>query len=124
MYGMNNQSISVLRRWKTPGQITDMPRAVSGNDNLKASSRWIEDGSYLRLKNITLSYQFNKKLIRKLGISKIQPYITAQNLITFTRYKGFDPEVNQWGDNAVVQGIDWGTYPQSKTFIFGVNIEL
>ncbi|CEN35645.1 hypothetical protein CCAN12_620028 [Capnocytophaga canimorsus] len=88
------------------------------------SSRWVEDGSYLRVKQITLSYDVPLDGIKRLGIKKIQPYFTAQNLFTWTTYKGFDPEVNQFsGNNEPVLGIDWGTYPQTKTFIFGLNVE-
>jgi len=119
MYDLKNQSVKVLDRWRTPGQITDVPKA---NFDLRPSSYFVEDGSYIRLKDVTLSYNFNVAVLRKLGISKIQPYITGSNLITLTRYSGMDPEVNQWGDSAV-QGIDWGTYPQSRAFTFGLNIE-
>lgn len=123
MYHTRNQSTKVLDRWKIPGQITDMPRATSSTDNIKASTRWIEDGSYIRLKAVTLSYNVMSNKLKQLGIYKIQPYVTAQNLFTITNYSGFDPEVNQWGGDARVQGIDWGTYPQVKTFIFGLNVE-
>ncbi|NDV70255.1 TonB-dependent receptor [Dysgonomonas sp. 25] len=123
MYHTRNQSTKVRDRWKIPGQITNMPRATSGTDNIKASTRWVEDGSYVRLKTVTLSYNIQNNKLKKLGIGRIQPYITAQNLYTITDYSGFDPEVNQWGGDARVQGIDWGTYPQVKTFIFGLNVE-
>jgi len=123
MYDAKNQSTAVLARWKIPGQITDMPRAVSSKENLKTSSRFVEDGSFLRLKSLTLSYNVTGKLLKKLNIGRLQPYFTAQNLLTFTNYKGFDPEVNQWGGSALVQGLDWGTYPQTKSYVFGVNVE-
>lgn len=123
MYSSRNQSTEVLRRWRNPGDITDMPRALISTENVKASSRWIEDGSYLRVKNITLSYEFPKQMLKKIFLNRLQVYASAQNLITFTKYKGFDPEVNQFGNNATVQGIDWGTYPQVKTFVFGLNVE-
>lgn len=122
MYKDQNQSTAVLNRWKTPGQITDIPRAKKGTDNVRASSRWIEDGSYLRLKTLTLAYNLANADLAKYGIRKLQPYFTAQNLWTLTNYKGFDPEVNQ-GLSGPTMGIDWGTYPQTKTFIFGLNIE-
>ncbi|WP_243349320.1 TonB-dependent receptor [Parabacteroides sp. FAFU027] len=124
MYDAKNQSTEVLRRWKILGQITDIPRAVRNTDNIRTSTRFIEDGSYLRLKTLTLSYNVPSRLLKKWSIGKIQPYLTAQNLLTLTKYKGFDPEVNQWGGSSMVQGIDWGSYPQVKTFIFGVNVEL
>jgi len=123
MYDAKNQSTAVLARWKIPGQITDMPRAVASKENLKTSSRFVEDGSFLRLKSLTLSYNVTGKLLKKWNIGRLQPYFTAQNLLTFTKYKGFDPEVNQWGGSALVQGLDWGTYPQTKSYVFGVNVE-
>jgi TonB-linked SusC/RagA family outer membrane protein len=123
MYNGMNQSTEVIRRWRIPGQITDIPRATSSTDNLRASTRFIEDGSYLRLKSLTLSYNIKSSFLDRLKISRLQPYFTAQNLFTLTNYSGFDPEVNQYGGSSTVQGIDWGTYPQVKTFIFGLNID-
>jgi TonB-dependent starch-binding outer membrane protein SusC len=123
MYDAKNQSTRVLDRWRRPGQITYMPKATSSKDNLLASTRFVENGSYLRLKTLTLSYDLGLQVMKKLRITKIQPYFTAQNLLTFTKYKGFDPEVNEFGGSALVQGVDWGTYPHSKSYIFGLNIE-
>jgi len=120
MYDLKNQSTEVLRRWRTPGQITDIPKA---GFNLQPSSFFVEDGSYLRLKDVTLSYNFRGNLLTRAGIAKLQPYLTASNLFTLTNYSGMDPEVNEWGNSGAVQGIDWGTYPHSKTFVFGVNVE-
>lgn len=119
MYDGKNQITDVLRRWRIPGQITDVPKA--GFD-MKNSTYFIEDGSYLRVKDITLSYDFSGKWMRKLHLAKLQPYFTVTNLLTWTRYSGMDPEVNQWGNSGAVQGIDWGTYPQTKTFTLGVNV--
>jgi hypothetical protein len=123
MYDAKNQSTRVLDRWRRPGQITPVPRATSAKDNLVASTRFVEDGSYLRLKTLTLSYNVSNKYFTKWGITRFQPYFTAQNLLTFTNYSGFDPEVNQYGSSALIQGIDWGTYPQSKSYVFGINVE-
>ena len=120
MYDLKNQSTEVLKRWRTPGQITDVPKA---GFNLQPSSYFIEDGSYLRVKDVTFSYNFQGGVLNKLGVSRLQPYMTASNLLTLTKYDGMDPEVNEWGNNGAVQGIDWGTYPHSKTFVFGVNVE-
>lgn len=119
MYDGKNQITKVLDRWKIPGQITDVPKA--GYD-MKNSSYFIEDGSYLRLKNISLGYNFHSDRLKRLGINKLQPYFSASNLLTLTRYTGMDPEVNQWGGNGAVQGIDWGTYPHSRSFVFGLNL--
>lgn len=123
MYSSRNQSTEVLKRWRKPGDITDMPRAVNGTQNVKASSRWVEDGSFLRVKNVTLSYEFNHRLLSKIQINRLQVYASANNLLTWTKYKGFDPEVNQYGGAATTQGIDWGTYPQVRSFVFGLNVE-
>ncbi|MDR0619557.1 MAG: TonB-dependent receptor [Bacteroidales bacterium] len=120
MYDLKNQSTRVLERWRVPGQITDVPRAKF---NIQPSTWFIEDGSYLRVKDITLSYNFANSLLKKAGITRLSPYFTAQNLLTFTKYSGMDPEVNQWGNSGAVQGIDWGTYPHSRTYVFGINIE-
>lgn len=120
MYDGKNQSTRVLDRWRRPGMITSIPKA---NYDMKISSYFIEDGSFLRIKDVTLSYSVPSLKMKKLGITRLQPYFTASNLLTFTKYLGFDPEVNQWGNSGTVQGIDWGTYPQTRTFIVGLNVE-
>ena len=120
MYDLKNQSREVLRRWRTPGQVTDIPKA---GFNLQPSTYFIEDGSYLRIKDVSLSYNFRGGILHKMGITRLQPYFTAHNLLTVTKYKGMDPEVNQFGNQGAVQGIDWGTYPHSKSFVFGINVE-
>lgn len=123
MYDAKNQSNVVLERWRRPGMETKIPKAGFLNDDMVMSSYFIEDGSYLRVKDITLSYRFTGGLLKKWGITRLQPYLTASNLLTLTKYSGMDPEVNQWGNSGGVQGIDWGTYPQTKSFVFGVNVE-
>lgn len=120
MYDGKNQSTRVLDRWRIPGQITDVPKA---SFDLKNSTYFIEDGSYLRLKTVSLSYNFTGKLLKKWGITRLQPYFSANNLLTWTGYSGMDPEVNQWGNSGAVQGIDWGTYPHCKSYVFGINVE-
>lgn len=121
MYNGQNQSTRVLDRWRVPGQIKEVPKA--GFD-MKNSTYFVEDGSYLRVKNVSLSYDVDIESIRNIGINKIQPFISLNNILTFTKYKGIDPEVNQWGNSGAVQGIDWGTYPHSKSFVLGINIGL
>ena len=76
----------------------------------------------MKVKNITLSYDIPCKRLARLHISKIQPYVTLQNFITWTKYSGYDPEVSQH-TSATSMGIDWGTYPCVKTVLFGVNVE-
>lgn len=120
MYDGKNQSTKVLDRWRVPGQITNVPKA---RWNIKNSSYFVEDGSYLRVKSVSLSYDVPRKIISKLGINRLQPYFTASNLLTWTSYSGMDPEVNQYGNNGAVQGIDWGTYPLNRSFVFGLKLE-
>ena len=81
----------------------------------------MEDGSYLKVKNITLSYDITSPKLRRLNISRIQPYVSLQNFITWTGYSGYDPEVSQ-STSATSMGIDWGTYPNVKTVVVGLNI--
>lgn len=120
MIDFKNQSKSVLRRWQRPGMKTDIPR--SGNvENIHNSTRFVEDGSYLRLKSLTLSYTLPEKITSKIRMKQMQVYVTGQNLFTITDYSGYDPEVNAYGSSSVALGVDYGTYPQSKSMIFGVN---
>ena len=121
MYNGSNQIKDAVRRWRVPGQVTDIPKAGE-LDNLRASTRWVEDGSYLKVKNITLSYDIVHPALKKANISRIRPYITLDNMITFTKYSGYDPEMSQYA-SATNMGIDWGTYPCVKTVLFGVNVE-
>ncbi len=120
----NRASKHVLRRWRQPGDITDVPRAIAGSDpagNARSSSRWVEDGSYLRVKTVTLAYDLPYAAIERFRIRNLKLYATAQNLFTFTRYTGFDPEVN-FSSNPLLFGIDLGTYPQARSIIFGLNV--
>ena len=120
MYDGKNQTTAVLNRWQVPGQITSVPKA--GFD-MKNSTYFLEDGSYLRVKDISLSYDIPRNIISKLHLTRLMPYVSATNLITITGYKGMDPEVNQYGNSGAVQGIDWGTYPMCRSFVFGLKVE-
>jgi TonB-linked SusC/RagA family outer membrane protein len=122
MMDFRNQSVNVLDRWKRPGMVTNIPRPGNA-ENINNSSRFVEDGSYLRIKNITLAYDFAPKFLTKMHLSKLQVYATGQNLLTLTRYSGYDPEVNAYGGHSVAMGVDYGTYPQSKAIVFGLNVE-
>ncbi|HNL38627.1 MAG TPA: hypothetical protein PKH43_05830, partial [Saprospiraceae bacterium] len=125
-----NQSADVLRRWRRPGDITDIPGVSPSNwDNSAVSTRYVEDGSYIRLKALTLGYRIPTESLGKMKISRFMVYVTAENLLTFTKYSGFDPEVsafsasNQGATNQnTAPGVDFGTYPQSRDFTFGLNI--
>jgi len=125
MFDSKNQSTVVLNRWMAPGQVTEIPKAVGGGnvDNVHNSTRFIEDGSYLRLKSVTLSYKAIENNPKIKAIRKLAVYVTGQNLLTFTNYSGFDPEVNAYGNSAVEMGIDYGTYPQAQSVIIGLNVE-
>lgn len=81
----------------------------------------VEDGSFLKLSNITLGYTFPQKMIRKAGLSKLRLYATGSNLLTWTKYTGFDPEVSTMG-NGLTPGVDFGAYPKSRSFVFGINL--
>jgi hypothetical protein len=106
------------------------PRAVFGdpNTNSRVSDRYIEDGSFLRLKNVTLGYTFrpgeNGVGFGKVRAQSLRIYATAQNLLTFTHYTGYDPEVGSFGQSVQVTGVDNGTYPVARTFTVGLNLGL
>ena len=125
MFDSKNQSTAVLRRWTPENRNTDIPRAAGNGsvDNVRNSTRFVEDGSYVRLKAVTLTYNFNPVHFKRLGISKFSVYATGQNLLTLTNYSGFDPEVNAFGRSATELGVDYGTYPQARTLIVGLNAE-
>jgi TonB-linked SusC/RagA family outer membrane protein len=115
---------SQLAAWKSPGDITDIPRqlAVNYRGDLRPS-RFLEDGSFMRLKNITLGYTLNSEITRKIGVTRLRVYISSQNLLTFTNYTGLDPEVNTGADlNGLAQGIDLYAMPQPRVFLGGINI--
>jgi TonB-linked SusC/RagA family outer membrane protein len=125
MFDSKNQSVAVLDRWTPTNTITEIPKVVGQNNvsNVYNSTRFIEDGSYLRLKAITLSYKIIENTKKIKGVPKLSVFVTGQNLLTFTKYTGFDPEVNAYGNSATEMGIDYGTYPQALTLIAGINVE-
>lgn len=111
-----NQTTNVLKRWQGEGTSNSMPRAVFGdpNQNTRVSDRFVENGSYLRLKNITLSYTFPKQWLQKAQIENARLSLSCENVATITGYSGFDPEVG-------INGIDQNRYPISRTFSLGLN---
>ena len=123
------QSADVADRWRNPGDQTDMPRATLVDSNLNSfiNTRWIEDGSYLRVRDISLSYNFGQNVVEKLSISGLRIYGNLKNWFTITNYSGYSPEVNRSlggvDSVALTQGVDYGTYPQAKTFSVGLNIQ-
>lgn len=115
---IGNQTTAILDRWKTPGERTDIPKASSYNERI--SSRFVEDGSFLRLKSLKLAYTLNEQISSRLGMSSLEVYMAARNLLTFTSYSGMDPEVNYNSSNSIILGTDFFTCPQPKTILLGV----
>jgi TonB-linked SusC/RagA family outer membrane protein len=135
MEGMSrlfNAGANVLNAWTPTNTNTNIPRAVSGdpNKNARVSDRWIEDGSFLRLKNVTIGYTVPTNWLRsvsKNNISKLRLYVSSQNLLTFTKYSGYDPEIGKragFGDavTPLMNGIDYGQYPQARNFVCGIQV--
>jgi len=130
MASENNQTVNVLDRWKTQGQVTNIPRAwygassVGGAANTDVSSRFLEDGSFLRLRTVTFGYNFSKSLIDKIHLNSLRVYVSGQNLWTYTNYSGFDPESQNLG-NSITQptlGVDYLTQPLPRIIMFGLNL--
>lgn len=116
--------------WTGEGSTNQFPRltweSASSTNNTRASTRFLESGSYLRLKNAQIGYNFNAKLLSRLKMSAVRIYVSGQNLLTFTKYTGLDPEIytssNAQGDGVRAVGIDWGTYPSARTYTLGLNV--
>ncbi len=110
----------MLNRWTGPGTSNKYPRFVVGDaTNWQSSDLYITDGSYLRLKNIQLGYTLPANLTRRIFVNKLRLFVAAENLITFTKYAGYDPEISSGGTSL---GVDYGVYPQSRTFTVGFNL--
>lgn len=121
----NNLSTDALSRWRQQGDVTDFPRLIRDDpkqSDSRVQSRWVEDGSYIKLKNVNLRYSFDSNWVKRIGLQKVDAFVTATNLITWTKYTGFDPDVNSYSGLRV--GLDEGSYPQSRTFMFGLTFGL
>lgn len=113
----------ILGRWTGEGTSNKYPRlAVGDATNWQVSDLYVCDGSYLRLKNMTLGYTLPKNLTRKVAIERLRVYVQAENLVTWTKYWGFDPEISSGPDNHKSLGVDRGVYPQARTFTVGLNV--
>ena len=117
---MQNQFATVLNRWSPTNQNNQMFVAKGGGDKVY-SSRVIEDGSFLRLKTIQLGYNISSAVLKRINISSLKLYASAQNIITWTKYTGFDPEVSAY-NSALTPGFDYSVYPRAKTVTVGLNI--
>ena len=126
MEGNFNNTTDALNRWQSEsapgnGAVNRANRKAKGN-NGRTSSRQVEDGSYVRLQNVTLGYSLSSMLLKRLTISSARIFLTAQNLHTWTSYTGYNPEVNLYAGDALTPGIDYGTYPLNKTISVGLNL--
>lgn len=122
----NNLSTDALNRWREQGDVTNFPRLIRDDpkqSDSRVQSRWVEDGSYIKLKNVNLRYSFNNSpWISKIGLRKLDVFVTASNLITWTKYTGYDPDVNSYSGLRI--GVDEGSYPQNRSFMFGLSLGL
>ena len=123
MFGFNNQSTAVLRRWKNPGDVTDIPRALNNSGyNWLGSDRYVEDASFLRFRTITARYTFNEKFVKRMRFMNLSGYVTAENLMTFTRYTGQDPEVSPRGLSGPFSILsDYSTTPPPFLLTVGIT---
>jgi len=124
MTGVSNQSAAVLDRWTPTNPSKTIPRAASVGSPYQVTSRQVEDGSYLRLRNIQLGYNLPVKWLKPAGLTAVRIYVSGQNLWTETKYSGYDPEVSRYNQETLSQGIDYGSYPANKAFLVGLNITL
>ncbi len=120
--GRRNMLAEVADRW-SPTNASNVVPKQDGYITNDVYSRFVEDGSFLRLKNITLGYTLPHKWTKKFYASKLRIYASGQNLFCISGYSGYDPEVNSAGSNPMTPGLDWGAYPRSRVFTFGINLQ-
>ncbi len=118
--GINNVTTESFKRWTPANTNTNVPKAFTGRPQ-RVSSRWIYDGGYVRLKNISLGYNLPKDMVSKWKVQRVRIYVSAQNIATFTDYRGYDPEVNYRNSN-LNAGVDYASYPNAKSYTVGLNI--
>ena len=123
MVNISNLETDALRRWRQDGDQTDFPKLVSGDpmENFRCSSFCIEDGSYLRLKNLSLTYSLPSEVCKKLKMKQLSFSLNATNLLTWTNYSGYDPEVNT-SSQTIITGLDNGAFPKSRIYTLGVKL--
>lgn len=120
--GIQNQRTTVLNRWTPENTDTSIPRASADKASDISYDRYIENGSYLRLKNVQLAYSVPSSIISQIGINNLKIYVNAQNIFTWTNYSGIDPEVSRYGSDNINQGFDSGAYPNAKMYSAGFNM--
>ena len=121
--GNSNASVAMLDRWTPLNPSNTYPRANRNAEFLRMSDRYLEDGSYIRLQLLTLAYELPGTVSTKLGMSRTRIYISGKNLLTFTDYSGFDPEVGRFGTSNIRQGYDLGGYPSARTVLLGISVD-
>lgn len=121
----DNQLVEAMDYYSPTNTESNNPRPIAdtSNNNLFISDRFVEDGSYLRIQNVTIGYSLPATVISKYKLSRLRLYGTAQNLFTFTDYSGYDPEIGSFNQNVLLSGIDNGRYPIARTFSVGLNVE-
>ena len=115
-----NWTTAAMDRWTETNRNTSFPRLITGDPNKNFSSPsnfYLSDGSYFRIKTLQLGYSLPQSIISKIGMEKLRFYVSSNNLVTFTKYAGFDPEI---GGSSY--GIDRGVYPQARSFLLGINV--
>ncbi len=126
MQRLFNSGTEVTNAWTPTNTNTDIPRAVTGdpNGNARASDRFLEDGSYMRIKSLNIGYTLPASMLGWTGgaVKKFRVYVSSQNLLTITKYTGYDPEVGSRNYNTLTNGVDYGQFPQARTFLGGVQI--
>ncbi len=120
---LDNQTVDQMDYWKTVGQVTSIPKPIYGRNNgTEISSRWVEDGSYFRVKSVNLGYNLPTKWLNSIKASNAKLYVAASNLFTFTKYTGYDPEVSSGSSALINVGHDFYTPPQIKSITVGLNV--
>jgi len=123
----DNQTVDQLNSWKKPGDITDVPQArlAYSNGDQGRSSRYLSDGAYIKLRSLTLAYTLPQAIVEKAKFSNIRLYVQGQNLLTFTKYIGWDPEVStDFAVDNITSGVDFYSAPQPRSITFGINLGL
>lgn len=119
----NNLREVAANRWTPQNPSNEYPRAAMVRTDVSGfTSTYVEDGTYVRLKNVSLGYRFSKPFISKAGLNSLRLYVSAKNLLTLTNYTGYDPELNRFANDNLSQGADYGGYPTAKLYTVGLNI--
>lgn len=114
---------TLLNRWTPTNTVTDVHKAIE-NPAVTISDRFVEDGSFIRLKNVAIGYNLSKRVISRAGFNAVRIYVSGSNLATWTDYTGYDPEVNTNGQNSISSGMDRGAYPSASTILAGISLTL